>query len=166
MAKHATKAAGNVFYLARKEAETRNDHLGSREGVQEETGIDRTRLARIESGVLNPYPEEVLLLAQLYDAPQLCNHYCSQLCPLGQKTIPPCELLQIDRLTIKVLHAMKEAEGVEDDMVDIVQDGVITDDELPRLEEITTRLAAIEKASMELRMWIPANRRDLSSICA
>ena len=154
MAKHATKAAGNVFYLARKEAETRNDHLGSREGVQEETGIDRTRLARIESGVLNPYPEEVLLLAQLYDAPQLCNHYCSQLCPLGQKTIPPCELLQIDRLTIKVLHAMKEADGVEDDMVDIVQDGVITDDELPQLEEITTRLAAIEKASMELRMWI------------
>lgn len=154
MAKHATKAAGNVFYLARKEAETRNDRLGSREGVQEETGIDRTRLARIESGVLDPYPEEVLLLAQLYDAPQLCNHYCSQLCPLGQKTIPPCELLQIDRLTIKVLHAMKEAEGVEDDMVDIVQDGVITDDELPRLEEITTRLAAIEKASMELRMWI------------
>ena len=39
-------------------------------------------------------------------------------------------------------------------MVDIVQDGVITDDELPRLEEITGRLAAIEKASMELRMWI------------
>ena len=154
MAKHATKAAGNVFYLARKEAETRNDRLGSREGVQEETGIDRTRLARIESGVLTPYPEEVLLLAQLYDAPQLCNHYCSQLCPLGRKTIPPCELLQIDRLTIKVLHAMKEAEGVEDDMVDIVQDGVITEDELPRIEEITTRLAAIEKASMELRMWI------------
>ena len=30
----------------------------------------------IESGVLNPYPEEVLLLAQLYGAPQLCNHYC------------------------------------------------------------------------------------------
>lgn len=64
MPRNATKAAHNVFYLARKEAEKRNDRLGSREGAEEETGIDRTRLARIEGGVLNPYPEEVLMMAQ------------------------------------------------------------------------------------------------------
>ncbi len=73
MPRNATKAAGNVFYLARKEAEKRNDRLGSREGAEEETGIDRTRLARIEGGVLTPYPEEVLMMAQAYHAPQLCK---------------------------------------------------------------------------------------------
>lgn len=52
MPRNATKAADNVFYLARKAAEKCNDHLGSREGAAEETGIDRTRLARIEAGVL------------------------------------------------------------------------------------------------------------------
>lgn len=73
MARPATKAADNVFYLARKAAEKCNDHLGSREGAAEETGIDRTRLARIEAGVLIPYPEEVLMMAHAYQAPQLCN---------------------------------------------------------------------------------------------
>ena len=76
MPRNATKAADNVFYLARKAAEKCNDHLGSREGAAEETGIDRTRLARIEAGVLVPYPEEVLMMAHAYQAPQLCNHYC------------------------------------------------------------------------------------------
>ena len=44
-------------------------------------------------------------------APQLCNHYCASLCPLGKKTIPPCELLQIDRLALKVMSAMQGAPG-------------------------------------------------------
>ena len=69
MPRNATKAADNVFYLARKAAEKCNDHLGSREGAAEETGIDRTRLARIEAGVLVPYPEEVLMMAHTYQAP-------------------------------------------------------------------------------------------------
>ena len=63
MPKSATKAAQNVFYLARMEAATCNDRLASREGASEEIGIDRTRLARIELGSLTPYPEEVLLMA-------------------------------------------------------------------------------------------------------
>ena len=44
MPKMATKAAGNVFYQARKEASKWNDRLSSREGASEETGVDRTRL--------------------------------------------------------------------------------------------------------------------------
>ncbi len=49
MPKHATKAAKNVFYCARMEAAKFNDRFASREGTQDETGIDRTRLSRIET---------------------------------------------------------------------------------------------------------------------
>jgi len=62
MSKIATKASDNDFYKARIAASSCNDRLASREGAAEETGIDRTRLARIELGSLNPYPEEVLLM--------------------------------------------------------------------------------------------------------
>ena len=75
MPKQATKAADNEFYKARIAASKCNDRLASREGASEELGIDRTRLARIELGSLNPYPEEVLLMADYYDAPELANHY-------------------------------------------------------------------------------------------
>lgn len=154
MPRNATKAAGNVFYTARKEAEKSNDRMGSREGAAEETGIDRTRLARIEGGVLIPYPEKVWMMAQTYRAPQLCNHYCANLCPLGRKTITPCELLQIDRLTITVLAAMRGAGHVRDIILDIAGDGEITEEEVPQLEQVVKHLKAMERASMELRLWI------------
>lgn len=154
MASPATKAADNVFYLARKAAEKCNDRLGSREGAAEETGIDRTRLARIEAGVLVPYPEEVLMMAHAYQAPQLCNYYCASLCPLGKKTIPPCELLQIDRLALKVMSAMQGASGVQQIILEIAGDGQITQDEVPQLEQVMKNLEAMERASMELRLWM------------
>lgn len=71
MSKFATKAADSPFYLARMEASKVNDRLASREGAADETGIDRSRMARVELGSANPTPEEVLLLADTYDAPQL-----------------------------------------------------------------------------------------------
>ena len=63
MPKMATKAADNVFYKARIAAASWNDRLGSREGASEVTGIDRTRLANIELGTINPHPEKVLMLS-------------------------------------------------------------------------------------------------------
>lgn len=154
MPKTATKAAGNVFYEARCEAAKSNDRLASREGAAEEMGIDRTRLARIELGSLTPYPEEVLIMADTYAAPQLGNRYCSAICPLGKKTIPPCELLQIDRLTVKVLTAIRGAAYVHDTILEVAGDGEITPAEVPQLEQVMKNLEAMERASMELRLWI------------
>lgn len=71
MSKYATKAAGNMFCQARYEAAKFNERLSSREGAAEELGVDRTRLARIELGSVIPYPEEVLLMADIYRAPEL-----------------------------------------------------------------------------------------------
>lgn len=100
MPKMATKAADNVFYKARIAAASWNDRLGSREGASEVTGIDRTRLANIELGTINPHPEEVLMLSDTYNAPELQNHFCSHLCPLGIGTISPIELEELERVTL------------------------------------------------------------------
>ncbi len=124
MPKQATKAADSAFYKARIAASKCNDRLASREGASEELGIDRTRLARIELGSLNPYPEEVLLMADYYDAPELANHYCSQICPLGRKTVPPAEARSIDRLTIRIISALGEADGITEAILDIAEDGM------------------------------------------
>ena len=154
MPKNPTKAALNVYCIARKEAATCNDRLASREGAAEETGIDRTRLARIELDSLIPYPEEVLLMAEAYGAPQLCNHYCHSQCPIGRKTIPACELLQLDRLAIKALAAMRRAGTAGNTLLDLTEDGEISEEELPRLDQVVRDLEAMERASMEMRLWI------------
>lgn len=154
MPKSATKAVGNAFYEARIEAAKCNDRLASREGAAEELGIDRTRLARVELGSLVPYPEEVLLMAEAYGAPQLTNYYCSSCCPLGKETIPPCELLQIDRLTVKVISAVRNAAFIQEGILDVAEDGKVTPEEVPKLEQVKEDLEELEKASVALRLWI------------
>ena len=58
MGKKATKAADNMYYLARSEAAEQNPAFSSREKAAEIIGIDRTRLARIELDTISPYPED------------------------------------------------------------------------------------------------------------
>ena len=84
MPKFATKAADNMFCQARYEAAKFNERLSSREGAAEELGVDRTRLARIELGSVTPYPEEVLLMADIYRAPELKGNYAGK-CALWEK---------------------------------------------------------------------------------
>lgn len=159
MPKNPTIAASNVFCIARKEAASFNDNLNSREGASELIGIDRTRLARIELGSLNPYPEEVLLMSDGYNAPELCNHYCSRLCPLGVKTVAPAELLQLDRLTIKIIAALGEAEYIPQTIIRIVSDGIITEEEKPEVAKILASLQKISEAAAETKLWIEKHYR-------
>ena len=108
MSKYATKAAGNMFCQARYEAAKFNERLSSREGAAEELGVDRTRLARIELGSVTPYPEEVLLMADIYRAPELKGNYCREMCPLG-KGMPKIESHQdIDRIALRALCSFRK----------------------------------------------------------
>ena len=59
MSNIAARTSANVFYKARCEAATHNEQLSSREGAADIMSIDRGRLYRIESGIANPYPEEI-----------------------------------------------------------------------------------------------------------
>ena len=103
MGKKATKAADNMYYLARSEASEHNPDLSSREKAAEIIGIDRTRLARIELDTIAPYPEEVKAMAAAYNTPELCNSYCAQECPLGKGTVKEITIEDFDRLALKVL---------------------------------------------------------------
>lgn len=64
MSKKATKALNNKYYVARYNASKNNDSLTSREKSAEVLNIDRTRLSRIELGIVVPYPEEVLSMSK------------------------------------------------------------------------------------------------------
>ncbi len=157
MPKKPTKAIDNVFCKARLGAATCNGRLASREAASEELGIDRTRLARIELDTLTPYPEEVLIMSEYYDAPELANYYCSQMCPLGKKTVLPAEMQSLDRLTIRILSALTEAGDIKDTILDVVADGVITADETVKVREVCAALDRIAVTAQELRIYMAKN---------
>ena len=153
MTRIAASTAVNRYYLARMEAAKKNDRLSSREGASEETGIDRKRMQRIEIGTLNPYPEEVMLMADAYHAPELMNFYCTSACPIGQKMVPKAELRELDRLTVKFLNALERIKGADKSLLAIAADGKLTPDEIPAMEELLEAIKAISAVGYELEIF-------------
>ena len=158
MTKIAPSTAVNRYYLARMAAAERNERMSSREGASEETGIDRKRMQRIEIGTLNPYPEEVLLMAEAYHAPELLNYHCSRCCPIGQRTVPRAELNELDRITVKCLNALEEIKGAGKELLQIAQDGTLTADEVPQMEHLLGGIQRIATAACEIQIYLDKRR--------
>lgn len=140
MPKRGTKCANNVFYLARMEAAKYNDRLASREGASEVTGIDRNRIAYTELGTIYPYPEEVLVLADAYNAPEIINHFCSHLCPIGKETVDAISTGTLESTSLKLLASTKCISTIREELVAIAEDGVIDQDEQKLMQEILEQL--------------------------
>ena len=158
MTKIAPSTAVNRYYLARMKAAEKNERLSSREGASEETGIDRKRMQRIEIGTLNPYPEEVLLMADAYHAPELLNYHCSQCCPIGQRTVPRAELNELDRITVKFLNALEQIRDSDKELLQIAQDGTLTADEVPQMEHLLIGIQRIATVALEIQIYLDKRR--------
>ena len=156
MANLTAKTSSNIFYKARCEAATHNEQLSSREGAADYMSIDRGRLYRIESGIAVPYPEEIRLMADLYNAPELENYYCRTMCPLGSE-IPKAELVDMDRITIRTLSTFRKIGETKEMLLDITEDGVIDENEKPQLEEILKNLEEVEEIAQSRKLWIKKN---------
>ena len=150
------KTSSNVFYKARCEAAKHNEQLSSREGAADIMSIDRGRLYRIESSIINPYPEEIRLMADLYNAPELENHYCTSMCPLG-KDMPKADLANLDRISIKALSTFRKLGETKELLLDITEDGVIDESEKPQLDKILGTLDELEQVAQSLKIWVRKN---------
>lgn len=157
MGKKATKAADNMYYLARSEASCDNPDLSSREKAAEIIGIDRTRLARIELDTIAPYPEEVKSMAEVYNTPELCNSYCARECPIGRNNVHEVTIDDFDRLALKVLGSLKDIDGLRASLIAISEDGVIEENERPAFQEILDSLEKISINANALRLWAIKN---------
>ncbi len=156
MANVAAKTSSNVFYKARCRASAHNEQLSSREGAADIMLIDRGRLYRIESGLIHPYPEEVHLMADLYNAPELRNFYCRNCCPLG-KDVPEVNATGIDRITVKALASFREIGETKELLLSITEDGIISENEKPEMDKVLRNLEELETVSQNLRVWIKKN---------
>lgn len=159
MSKNATKAIENRWCQERYKASAYNGRLSSREGAAEETGIERTRLARIELGTLVPHPEEALLMSDIYRAPELKNFYCRECCPLG-KDMPKVDNESLDRLTVRAMSSMGKISRAKDMLLEITEDGVVTEEERPELERIIALLDELTEVKENLKLWLEKNKEE------
>ncbi len=156
MANVGQKTRFNIFYKMRSDASKHNEQLSSRSAASDMMSIDQGRLHRIESGVANPYPEEIRLMADLYNAPELENYYCTNICPLGDG-IPKVDIVSLDRISVKALSTFRKLEKTKELLLDITEDGVIDESEKPELEKILETLEELEQVAQSLKLWVKKN---------
>ena len=148
MARKSTKENKTKYHLVREE-------LGlSREQASEllET-IPPERIERIENEKANPYPEEILLMAEKYKRPSLCNYYCSQQCPIGQQYVPEIEVKELSSIVLEMLASLNSVNKRKDRLIEIAADGKIDNDEIDDFIYIQEELERISITVETLQLW-------------
>lgn len=158
MGTNPTKAANNLYCRCRKNAAIYNDKLNSREGAAEQLGYSPSTLAGWELGTDRPSPEAVLLMSDLYHAPEIRNHYCRNECPLGTD-VQKVELEDLDRISVRALASFRKIAGAKENLLDIVEDGIISPEEQPELDKILETLDEVTSITQSLKVWVKKNLR-------
>lgn len=156
MSNITAKTSSNVFYKARCEAAKHNEPLSSREGAADIMSIDRGRLYRIESRIANPYPEEIRLMADLYNAPELENYYCTNICPLGGD-MPKADIATLDRISIRALSTFRKLGDTKEMLLDVAADGIVDESEKADMQKILENLEELEQVAQSLKLWVKKN---------
>ncbi|MDE6712248.1 MAG: helix-turn-helix domain-containing protein [Lachnospiraceae bacterium] len=159
MGKKASKAVGNIYYNARCSAAETEEKFSSRESASDLVHIERTRLANIELGNITPYPEEVKMMAEAYNLPELCNSYCARECPIGRGSVQEVQMDDFDRLSLRVLGSLQDIDKLRDSLIEISEDGVVAIDEQEKFNNIIDALEKISNNAKALQLWAKKNIR-------
>lgn len=155
MGKDSTKGNDNVYFRARKEAALYNERLFSREGAAELLGISVSTLADYELGNTKVVPvDKVVLMADLYNCPELKYGYCKCECPIGKQMPLATEAKGIEGIALRLIQTFnpKGLKEMKNSLVEIAADGVISDDEKPKMEVILRKLDDIAVVINEMKI--------------
>lgn len=148
------KTIGNKYYQARIAAAEYNEKLKSRPGAAEELHVSADSLANYELGICKAVPVDVVVrMADLYNAPELLNSYCTEDCPAGKLTQPVLELKPVERLTLQLLRNTNDVDKIRNTLAEITADGIIDNAERPKLNEILEYLQNLEVSIREFKLW-------------
>lgn len=137
------------YQLAREE-------LGlSREKASEllET-IAPERIEKIESERSLPRPDEVLIMAEKYKTPSLCNYFCARQCPIGQQYVPEIRSSELSDIVLKMLASLNAMDRKKERLIEIAADGTISKDEIDDFVRIQKELECISVTVETLQLWV------------
>lgn len=163
MGKNPIKENQNVYYQARKQAARWDERLSSREMASELLGIAAYILGDYELGnVKRVPPDKVLLMADLYNAPWLLTNYCKNECPICGFLPLATEEKNIQGIALRLLKGLNQndLEQMKTRLIDITEDGNISDDELEALRGISKYLNSLVEVISEFKIVCDMHLKD------
>lgn len=134
----------------------RREELGlSREQVVKDmAGMTYDRLEGIENRRIAATPDDILMLADRYNDPSLCNAYCSGQCRIGQRYVPEVQIGELPSIVLGMIATLNNVGTMRDRLIAIAADGVIDDDEREDFAAIQDQLEELSIAVEALQLWV------------
>lgn len=149
MGRASTKENKSVYQLTREELKL------TREKASEMTGfMSPEHIEKIENGKINVQPDDVMALAECYKSPKLCNYYCSNECPIGKKYVPEVQVKDLAQIAIETLNSLNRINREKDRLLEIIEDGKVTGDEISDFVSIKKTFDKISLSVNTLQLWV------------
>lgn len=148
MARSSTKENKTIY-------QTRREELGlSREKASELLEvIPPERIERIESGKFTAHPDEVIVMAEKYQSPHLCNYYCANECEIGKQYVPEIKIKDLSQIVLEMLASLNTVKKRQERLIEITADGRIEKDEVEDFIRIQEELERISITVETLQLW-------------
>ena len=151
-----TEDRANVYFEARKTASVYNGALRSREGAAEMLGVSVSTLADYELGNTKVVPvDKVVLMADLYNCPQLKTGYCKHECPIGRGKAIATQVPTIEAAALRLVRDLDggKLEKLKADLVEIAADGKVSEGEREKMRGVVRELDQLAYTISELKLF-------------
>ena len=149
MGRKSTKANKSIYQLTRESLDLTREKAG-----ELIPGFSPERIEKIENGRVQVQPEDVMLMAEYYKAPSLCNYYCTNECPIGEVHALRTESKELGQIAVETLNALNRMSRSKDRLLEIVEDGEVRPDEYQDFVEIKQVLDKIALSVSNLQLWV------------
>lgn len=149
MGRKSVKENKSIYQQAREEMGLTRAQASELTG-----GLSESQIEKIESGKTRPQPEDVLLMAEAYKNPYLCNNYCAKECAIGESYVPALDTKELPQIVLETLAALNAATGQKDRLIEISADGELSDDEVEDFVKIQKQLQSISVSFQALNLWV------------
>ncbi len=116
--------------------------------------ISPERIERIENGKFPAHPDEVVVMADKYKAPELCNYYCANECEIGKQYVPEVHVKDLSRIVLEMLSSLNSVRKKQERLIDITVDGTIDENEIGDFIDIQDELERISVTVETLQLWV------------
>ena len=111
------------------------------------------RIERIEKDKFDPTPAEVTAMAKVYKMPELRNYYCTHQCAIGQESVPEIKMKELSQIILGMLASLNSMQRKQERLIEITEDGEISDEELKDFIHIQKELDKISMTVTTLKLW-------------
>ena len=155
MGKKSIKENKNIYQICREKCDFTRQRAS-----EEMIFISDDRIEKIESEKSLPHPDEILAMAECYKAPELCNYFCANECPVGQKHVKVLKVQDLSQIILEMIASLNAMNKEKERLIEITADGIITDDELKDFNNIKEQLQRISLSIETLKLWVDKTIAD------